>query len=1433
MLPGSVTLNPGVGVVNVTITVTVVAGYTASVTVTPIVNGTPLTASGSATAPSGSNTTSWTTGYYAGAAALPLTFEVTQAGGSQTTSCVSGSSPPCISPDEPVNYVEVTLTYELANPAACPTASVDGPMTYLAAGTSKTAECPFCAAGYTYSTAAPGSVAQPCQITQCAAGYEVGTGPNANANTCYSCGGSTAGIITTTSPWTCQPNVTCGGVGYQFGTASPNTNCYKCTTGTINLANNPPTCGYVCGAGTPGTGGSDPVSDCYTCPAPAAGWATSTVVTTTTPWTCTTTCPTGFTLDTANNTCYSCTTAYPATPGPVSNPPTDPTGNSAWVLDQQNAPWMCVSCPGAGSTPAGPALDTLITSTNPYECRGCPSATDTGPNAAGTTCTPPASGSACAAGYTLSGTTCKATSACNNTTQAAATAAADTAITPNATVSVPTGAGCGGTACTADCASASSTLASIGGTSGCKLTTGSGTPGTCSCITATYTAGSTTTPVCSSLGANYSATTATISGASATYSAGGSATYPAGTCTTSGPTCTMATSGCAQSGGVFCQENQVANTASCSATGSAQGDGYYGNDQIFSFTVPAASAYVPGNAPNRYYYHFALLREAAYTTPTTAGNALTGAAPTGTAGAPVPGTGAAVAEPFLYLKTAGGFAVSPATDKTYPFTITANQSAADASQSLYAGPNGPVLDCNKRYANPGFSVSGLIGSANPTAGSGNAPTYNSPYDYIVSEIDGYLPEETTATTYYLVIDNAAPTTEAQAAAVPAYQYFLQVGGFNDNPSVTTPPTYTQPSYQQAEQAVAAMGAKFVGVENSGLSCLQPGDNLADIPTDDFESRDFMEKLAYDLGSFDGTTDPPRPYVVPVRNDGTSCNPTCPATASGLFGSKGSVAGGTCAAWGAAVCGPVFTNLPEYDPNTKGCTVACTSNSQCPMNTPNCSGGICTTGSSCASGVSGLSCAVASAVQGLTSHLRENIYLRPVAVGATTYVPPGAVCTRTTPTSPVSPTCVGPLNAGGSCYGGPGTNESTCTSRCNTGDPVCASGICEPSTIPGDTNNYCIDPSVFIQSVQAVSTTTQVIGGNTVDGSQENCGIQTSITCGSASDCTPFGYPNCVMYGAMTPFCGIQDTGIDDVAPPPAWYEPATPPQNNDGMFNLCLLGSQVEFIVTFQMPFQRSAAAQQYEFDLGIFGTTSTTGAGGSLLARTRVILENPALSVANYYRYYDSSTACGSTNTTGNHVVWGNFAYQAICPSDGSGDFSQIRFCAKTSTTSLLGTEEPAAALDSAISSSGGGCAPDEVLLGIATASTNTATTSFAGGWVNTCPASGSPAMGYACAPTTPNTSTPAAAWTTCFAQTTSAGCAAAHPATAAGWAEGTCTWAVQNGFNVGTILLSDAVAHNAGLASDEFLRIRMEFDPSTPGDTVAPFLSNWSLDVDCLPTE
>jgi hypothetical protein len=229
------------------------------------------------------------------------------------------------------------------------------------------------------------------------------------------------------------------------------------------------------------------------------------------------------------------------------------------------------------------------------------------------------------------------------------------------------------------------------------------------------------------------------------------------------------------------------------------------------------------------------------------------------------------------------------------------------------------------------------------------------------------------------------------------------------------------------------------------------------------------------------------------------------------------------------------------------------------------------------------------------------------------------------------------------------------------------------------------------------------------------------------------------------------------------------------MFNLCSPGATVNFDVTFKMPFQRNSLDQLYEFDLGIY-------AGANLIGRQRVLLDNPALSAASYYRYYNASApgVCPS----GTHVVWGTLSYAAICPQDGAGDYSQIRFCAEVGATADAADQHtPGNPIVDVDSGTAKGCAAGEVLLGVATAVPATGTAAELANslnYKNTCSLASPPGMG------------------------------------------------TSSGFNVGVIL------QNAGMmATDSYLKIRYELDPSMPGGAVAPYLTSWNLDFDCVPTE
>lgn len=148
-----------------------------------------------------------------------------------------------------------------------------------------------------------------------------------------------------------------------------------------------------------------------------------------------------------------------------------------------------------------------------------------------------------------------------------------------------------------------------------------------------------------------------------------------------------------------------------------------------------------------------------------------------------------------------------------------------------AGDNTPVLDCNKT-ASP-FSLDG----------SGSRG--------VIAEINGRVG----AGDYYLVIDN-------YETSVTNYTYLLQVNQFETTlPAAPNGPTAA--TYPQAMARMQAMGARTIGVENSGVSCSQA--HLANIAQ--YETREHLEKLAYDTGSLDENG---VPIVVSLKQNAQSC-----------------------------------------------------------------------------------------------------------------------------------------------------------------------------------------------------------------------------------------------------------------------------------------------------------------------------------------------------------------------------------------------------------------------------------------------------------------------------------------------------------------------------------------------------------------------------------
>ncbi len=1456
-----VSIPAGEELTNLTVTVEGIGqGATAAISAYAVIGGSNYLTTGTVSSQGGSSSSAG--GYYAGSSAVNATLTVAQ------------SPAQCAAQSGSTIGITVTVTYQLATPNACPNvgAAYSLIQTAGAGSTSPTGTCVQCTdAGSTWNAGTSS-----CSKV-CASGTQ-GNGNGGSSNTlCYSC---PSGVLNTTT-FTCSGYVCNGGApagttlatngNTAGGTATNATvnDCYYCSNGTVPSTGATWSCPYsACGANntvSQTTHNNVVAGTCYTCAYNNGVSAPKDVVpntSTVAAWTCPVNSAdscyyplanfpgyvsANWTLGTgANgssvNTCYNCTTLGAA--------------NTANTLETDTTPWQCSSCLTA------PPAQTLDTGFAPYKCVSCVApATLTNGGTNMPTCVTPA---ACQAGYASAPPNCTIDHACTGDvpvgyTQVgslAALAAGKYYISNDSAGGVANspatgwGVGCNGQNFTAgipECAPDTVAGANAAGATCFITATSAASPGhdTCGCQLETV-----TPPIVYNAGNN-----PCPGPDSPTYSATGCSTAANGAnCALAVTPATQCVGGGAGAGYASCQAPTTSPNATCTQSAPLDGgDGYYGNDIIYSFNVPGN-----GGFGSRYYYHFALLAQGPDPTSTwvTGGggagvpNSIAGstpnavqsfaAGPTCSSGGPTCAAGATntppscssgnpscaqglamceggvakciAVQPFLYIKAAPGTTIngfSATQDPSYPFVIPSTAAASDdvagaGGAPAYGGTvgsaNGPVLDCNKN------AHSQLLGPS---------PNNDS---YVLSEIDGYLPPGN----YYLVIDNAQPLTwsttgsQTMSSPPPAYQYFLQVGGFDDVPAnATTPPSITQPSYDQMISSLVALQAKFVGVDNSGISCLRPGETTfwQATSTAQMETRDFMEKVAFDLGSYDSTTNPVRPYVVPVSKDGTSCNPAPPAIdIPGMPGAPSALAEAYCA-------NPVnFATPLAYDQNAQVCTPTCGTNSDCPMDAPTCSntacGGVpcCTSG--CAGGVAGLSCAVAAAVSSLTSNLKQNVYLRPISTtSGSSYVAPGATCTPNNAMTSMSPQCTGMMTGGTACYGG------SCTIPCTNGGGQCGTSfVCVASTIPGDPNyGYCISPAVFIQSVQAVSTDTPM--ANPMTGSDAVCGLHPAIqgcvpgTAYPGNGC-PSGLPSCLTMGPGAGTCGISDTGPDTVAPQPPYYNAAVGGQDNDGMFNLCLPGAQVNFNVTFVMPFQRSAGAQQYEFDLGIY-------AGPNLVGRTRVILENPALSTTNFYRYYNGSNLVdggGGICAQGSHVVWGDFTYKAICPSDGAGDYSQIKFCGKTAT-SMAGLAPSAPPVDISPDQ----CAPGEVLLWIATNDHSNGAAN--GNFVNTCPANGAPGMQSNCAPLAPTPSTPLATW---------AGCEAIGTQTACNTSGLGCQWLPPaGGVNVGDVLAAYAKMADAGAASNDFLRIRMEFDPSSPGDAVAPFLYSWDLDVDCIPSE
>ncbi len=176
---------------------------------------------------------------------------------------------------------------------------------------------------------------------------------------------------------------------------------------------------------------------------------------------------------------------------------------------------------------------------------------------------------------------------------------------------------------------------------------------------------------------------------------------------------------------------------------------------------------------------------------------------------------------FLYLKQKG----------------TAD--AAVGSPTVAPG-NSQVVDCNRSTVNWSGGSTNLLAEINGNVGPGD---------------------------YYLVVDNA------NGPAPASYNYVLQVNQFEESTTIVGKAP-TAPTYKETIAKLQSMGAKVIGLENSGVSCGQAAD-----PTTSFaqyETLDHLKKLAIDTGSVDATN---QPIVVSLRKNAASCDGLTAAPAS--------------------------------------------------------------------------------------------------------------------------------------------------------------------------------------------------------------------------------------------------------------------------------------------------------------------------------------------------------------------------------------------------------------------------------------------------------------------------------------------------------------------------------------------------------------------------
>lgn len=144
-----------------------------------------------------------------------------------------------------------------------------------------------------------------------------------------------------------------------------------------------------------------------------------------------------------------------------------------------------------------------------------------------------------------------------------------------------------------------------------------------------------------------------------------------------------------------------------------------------------------------------------------------------------------------------------------------------------SGDDSVVVDCNKAASAFALTTAGVLAELNGKVDAGD---------------------------YYLVVDNSSTT-----GVVSSYNYVLQVNQFDEAP----PKSPTAPTYKQTIDRMTTMGARTIGVENSGVSCGEA--NLANFAQ--YDTRDQLEKLAFDTGSLDANG---VPIVVSLKQNARSC-----------------------------------------------------------------------------------------------------------------------------------------------------------------------------------------------------------------------------------------------------------------------------------------------------------------------------------------------------------------------------------------------------------------------------------------------------------------------------------------------------------------------------------------------------------------------------------